>query len=87
MKVSNLLGVAGICMGLYGCGGGDNAGTNAAPAGPSSPAPPVSSTFSVNDVYVLAQSKSETDDPRLIDGGNGASVSGSDDTSDPKPIE
>ena len=86
MKVSNLLGVAGLCAGLLGCGGSDH-GTPVTPAPPSTPAPPVTSSFSVNDVYVLAQSKSETDDPRLVDGGNGASISGSDETSDPVVIE
>ncbi len=86
MKVSYLLSVAGLCIGMYGCGGDDHGGTTPPPP-PSSPAPPASTTFSVNDVYVLAQSKSETDDPKLVDGGSGGTVSGADETSDPMAIE
>jgi hypothetical protein len=40
--------------------------------------------LSVNDVYGLAKSKSETDDPMGV---NGGSVTGSDETSDPMSID
>jgi hypothetical protein len=40
--------------------------------------------LSVNDVYGLAKSKSETDDPMAV---NGGSVTGADETSDPMSID
>lgn len=85
MKASKLIGVTALCVGLFGCGGGDDS-TPMAPA-PPPPPPPASVTFSVNDVLMLAQSQSETSDPQAVNGGNGGSITGSDDTSDPMAVE
>jgi hypothetical protein len=87
MKPSKLVGAVALCAGLFGCGGGGGGGTPTMPAPPSSPPPPQSYTASVHDVFVLTQSKSETDDPISVDGGNGGSVTGSDETSDPMAVE
>jgi hypothetical protein len=89
MKASNLIGLAigaGLCVGLYACGGGSNT-TPVTPAPPVSPAPPASLMLSVNDVYVLSKSQSETDDPLQVNGGSGGSITGSDETSDPMMID
>ena len=86
MKPGNFLGVVALCVGLCGCGGGDG-GMPVMPAPPSSPAPPQSYMVGVHDVLVLAQSQSETADPISIDGGNGGSITGSDETSDPIAVE
>jgi len=53
----------------------------------SQPPPPASVSFSVNDVLKLAKAPSETDDPKSVNGGEGGSVTGSDDTSDPVMVE
>jgi hypothetical protein len=87
MKVSHFIGIGALCVGLYGCGGGDHGSTPMAPAPPASPPPPTSVMFSVNDVYSLTQSQSETDDPKEVNGGSGGSITGSDDTSDPMAVE
>jgi hypothetical protein len=84
MKISHFVAIGALCVGLYGCGGSDHDNT---PAPPSSPAPPESLTLSVNDVYVLTQSQSETDDPNAINKPGGSSISGSDETSDPMAVE
>jgi hypothetical protein len=84
MKASNLVALAlgtGLCVGLYACGGD---GTHTVPAQLTPPAPPATVMLSVNDVYGLAKSKSETDDPMPV---NGGSVTGSDETSDPMSID
>jgi hypothetical protein len=86
MKASNIVGLAVLCAGLYGCGGSDS-DTPVTAAPPTSPAPPQSYTVGVHDVYMLTQSQSETTDPISVDGGNGGSISGSDETSDPMAIE
>ena len=87
MKVSHFIGIGVLCVGLYACGGGDHGGTPMTPAPPSSPPPPASVTFSANDVLMMARSQSETDDPQSVNGGNGGSISGSDETSDPVAVE
>jgi hypothetical protein len=76
-----------MCVGLWGWGGGDGGGTSMMPSPPSSPPPPQSYMVGVHDVVVLSQSQSETSDPILVDGGNGGSVTGSDETSDPVAVE
>lgn len=86
MKARNIVGVVGMCVGLWGCGG-DGGGASMTPPPPSSPAPPQSYMVGVHDVLVLTQSQSETSDPILVDGGNGGSVTGSDETSDPVAAE
>ena len=87
MKPSNFLGVVVLCVGLWGCGGGDGGGTPVMPAPPSSPVPPQSYMVGVHDVFVLAQSQSETADPISVNGGDGGSITGSDETSDPMAVE
>ena len=86
MKASKLIGVTALCMGLFGCGGGGG-GTPMTPAAPAPPPPPASVTFGVNDVLMLTQSQSETSDPLTVNGGNGGSITGSDETSDPMAVE
>jgi hypothetical protein len=43
--------------------------------------------LSVQDVYALTQSQSETDDPKEVNGGSGGSITGSDETSDPMAVQ
>jgi hypothetical protein len=86
MKTIKLIGITALCVGLFGCGGGnDSAPMMSTPPPP--PPPPASVTFGVHDVLVLAQSQSETDDPQTVNGGNGGSITGSDETSDPMAVE
>jgi len=87
MKYSNLLSAVSLCVGLCACGEGGGDGMPMMPAPPSSPPPPQSYMASVQDVFALTQTKSETDDPISVDGGNGGSVTGSDETSDPMAVE
>jgi hypothetical protein len=87
MKVSHFIGIGALCVGLYGCGGSDHGSTPMTPPPTSSPPPPASVTFSANDVLLLARSQSETDDPQSVNGGDGGSITGSDETSDPMAVE
>ena len=87
MKTSKLISVTVLCLGLFGCGGGDSGGTAMTTMPPVPPAPPASVTISVHDVLVLSQSPSETSDPLMVNGGSGGSISGSDETSDPMAVE
>jgi len=80
-----LIGVAALCIGLCACGGDNHPMAVTPPA--SQPPPPASVSFSVNDVLKLAKAQSETDDPKSVNGGEGGSVTGSDDTSDPVMVE
>jgi hypothetical protein len=86
MKVSHFIGVSALCVGLFGCGGGDHA-TPMTPPPTSAPPPPASVMLSVHDVYALTQSQSGTDDPKEVNGGSGGSITGSDETSDPMAVE
>ena len=86
MKTSKLMGVTALCLGLFGCGGGSGGGT-AMMSSPPPPPPPASVTFGVHDVLVLAQSQSETTDPQTVNGGDGGSITGSDEMSDPVAVE
>jgi len=86
MKVSHFIGIGALCLGLYGCGGGDHA-TPMMPPPTSAPPPPASVMLSVHDVYALTQSQSDTDDPKEVNGGSGGSITGSDETSDPMAVE
>ena len=87
MKVSHFIGIGALCVGLYGCGGGDHATTPMTPPPTSAPPPPASVMLSVHDVYALTQSQSEADDPKEVNGGSGGSITGSDETSDPMAVE
>jgi hypothetical protein len=84
MKANNLIAFAigaGLCVGLYACGGGGYSNSSTMPVQPSQPA---TLMLSVNDVYSRAQAQSETADPFAVTGG---SVTGTDDTSDPMTID
>jgi hypothetical protein len=85
MKVSNLTAFAigaGLCVGLYACGGGGNySNPSMMPVQPSQPA---TLMRSVTDVYSRAQTQSDTADPFTVTGG---SVTGTDETSDPMMID
>jgi hypothetical protein len=86
MKASNLIAFAfgaGLCVGLYACGGGGNTYTNSSTM-PVQPSQPTTLMLSVNDVYSRAQAQSETADPFTVTGG---SVTGTDETSDPMMID
>jgi len=86
MKISHFIGIGVLCVGLYGCGGGNHA-TPMTPPPTSAPPPPASVMLSVHDVYALTQSQSDTDDPKEVNGGSGGSITGSDETSDPMAVE
>ncbi len=85
MKASNFIAFAigaGLCVGLYACGGGGNySNSSMMPVQPSQPA---TLMLSVNDVYSRAQAQSDTADPFTVTGG---SVTGTDETSDPMMID
>ncbi len=84
MKANNLIAFAieaGLCVGLYACGGGGNSNSGTMRVQPSQPA---TLMLSVNDVYGRAQTQSETADPFTVTGG---SVTGTDETSDPMMID
>ncbi len=84
MKASNVVAFAigaGLCVGLYACGGGGNSNSGTMRVQPSQPA---TLMLSVNDVYGRAQTQSETADPFTVTGG---SVTGTDETSDPMMID
>ena len=86
MKASNLIAFAigaGLCVGLYACGGGSNYSTNPSTM-PVQPSQPATLMLSVNDVYSRAKTQSETTDPFTVAGG---SVTGTDETSDPMMID
>ena len=85
MKATRLIGVTALCVGLFGCGGGDDRAPMT--SAPPPPPPPASVTFSVHDVLALAQSPSDTNDPQAVNGGDGGSITGSDETSDPMAVE
>jgi len=87
MKARNFIFAVAMCVGLWGCGGGDGGGMSMTPPPPSSPAPPQSYMVGVNDVLVLTQSQSDSGDPIQVNGGNGGSITGSDETSDPMAVE
>ena len=77
--------VAVAFLSVAACGGDDHRMTTTQPPPP--PPPPASVTFSVNDVYALTKAQSETDDPKMVNGGDGGSITGSDETSDPVAVE
>jgi len=90
MKISHFIVIGALCVGLYGCGGGNHATAMTPPpssAPPPPPPPPASVMLSVHDVYALTQSQSESDDPKEVNGGSGGSITGSDETSDPMAVE
>ena len=88
MKISHVIGIGALCIGLCGCGGGGRATPMTPPPTSAPPPPPPASVMlSVHDVYALTQSQSETDDPKEVNGGSGGSITGSDETSEPMAVE
>jgi hypothetical protein len=71
VKASNLIALAlgaGMCIGLYACGGGGH-DSAMMPSQPAPPAQPQTMMLSVNDVLGKARAQSETDDPLDVNGG------------------
>jgi len=94
MKASNVIALAvgaGMCIGLYACGG-NNSGMMAMPSQPAMPSPPAMSSpqpmmLSVNDVLVKAKAQSETDDPLAVNGGAVTVNPANDEVSDPVSVD
>ena len=90
MKASNVIALAlgaGMCIGLYACGGHDS---GMMPTQPSQPAPssqPQTMMLSVNDVLGKAKAQSETDDPLAVNGGTVTVNPANDDESDPVSVD
>jgi hypothetical protein len=72
VKASNLIALAlgaGMCIGLYACGGHDSPMMPSEPMQPAPPSQPQTMMLSVNDVLGQAKAQSETDDPLAVNGG------------------
>jgi hypothetical protein len=90
MKANNLIALAlgaGMCIGLYACGGHNTAMTPAQPAQPAPPAQPQTVMLSVNDVLGKARAQSETDDPLAVNGGTVTVIPENDEQSDPVSVD
>jgi hypothetical protein len=93
MKASNVIALAvgaGMCIGLYACGGNNNAMTPTQPMQPSQPAMPSQPQpmmLSVNDVLGKAKAQSETDDPLAVNGGAVTVNPANDEVSDPVSVD
>lgn len=86
MKATHLIAIAGACMALCACGGGDSGVSSTVPAPPPSmtpPPPPPSMSLTAEDVLAKARVQSETDDPFAVDGGAVMVTPAGDETSDP----
>ena len=97
MKASNVIALAlgvGMCIGLYACGGNNNAAMPM-PAQPTQPSQPTMPTqpqptmtmLSVNDVLGKAKAQSETDDPLVVNGGAVTVNPANDEVSDPVSVD
>ena len=75
---------AGVCIGLYACGGHDTA---MVPSQPMMPSQPTTMMLSVNDVLGKAKAQSETDDPLAVNGGAVTVNPVNDEESDPVSVD
>ena len=90
MKASNVIALAvgaGMCIGLYACGGHDNAMMPMQPTQPAMPSQPQPMMLSVNDVLGKAKAQSETDDPLAVNGGAVTVNPANDEVSDPVSVD
>jgi hypothetical protein len=90
VKASNLIGLAlgaGMCFGLYGCGGHDSGMMPSQPSQPMMPSQPTTMMLSVNDVLGKAKAQSETDDPLAVNGDAVTVNPASDEESDPVSVD
>ena len=90
MKASNMIALAlgaGMCVGLYACGGHDSGMMPMQPSQPMMPSQPATVMLSVNDVLGRASAQSETDDPLAVNGGAVTVNPANDEESDPVSID
>jgi hypothetical protein len=90
VKASNMISLAlgaGMCIGLYACGGGDSGMMPMQPSQPMMPSQPATVMLSVNDVLGKAKAQSETDDPLAVNGGVVTVNSANDEESDPVSVD
>jgi len=78
---------AGMCVGLYACGGHDSGMMPMQPGQPMMPSQPATVMLSVNDVLGRASAQSETDDPLAVNGGAVTVNPANDEESDPVSID
>jgi hypothetical protein len=87
VKATNVIALAlgaGICIGLYACGGGHDGGMMSMQPPP--PSQPQVMMLSVNDVLGKAKTQSETDDPLAINDGAVTVNPANDEESDPTSV-
>jgi hypothetical protein len=90
MKARNVIALAlgaGMCIGLYACGGHDSAMMPMQPTQPAMPSQPQPMMLSVNDVLGKAKAQSETDDPLAVNGGAVTVNPANDEVSDPVSVD
>ena len=93
MKASNAIALAlgaGMCIGLYACGGHNNGVMSMPPSQPNQPtmpSQPQPMMLSVNDVLGKAKAQSETDDPLAVNGGAVTVNPANDEVSDPVSVD
>jgi hypothetical protein len=92
VKASNVIALmlgAGMCIGLYACGGQNNAAMPmpTQPSQPTMPTQPQPTMLSVNDVLGKAKAQSETDDPLAVNGGAVTVNPANDEVSDPVSVD
>jgi hypothetical protein len=76
---------AGMCIGLYACGGGHDGGMMSMQPPP--PSQPQVMMLSVNDVLGKAKAQSETDDPLAVNGEAVTVSPANDEESDPVSVD
>ena len=90
MKASNVIALAlgaGMCIGLFACGGHNNTVMPMQPSQPAMPSQPQPMMLSVNDVLGKAKAQSETDDPLAVNGGAVTVNPANDEVSDPVSVD
>jgi hypothetical protein len=90
VKASNVIALAlgaGICIGLYACGGHDSGMMPSQPSQPMMPSQPATMLLSVNDVLSKARAQSESDDPIDVNGGTVTVNPANDEESDPVSVD